>query len=443
MFGGTPPELIKPGAGSSQWIEEKMKKAGAITPGAEPESTAGRYGAAALHMIPGALTGKGTLAQLPAKAAAGATSGLAAQAATDVLGHEYGGVGALLPAAGRLAKPSTTGERATSARQAETFKTAREMGIPIPPRAMKPDKVQQALQDQMNQELKQPPGTEISPKMLKQHDAGQWADYEAVVNSPSLIQGVKPTQKFQNELQALGGDIESARKNLPETFKGMAPVLGLLQEYGYRSVPAGGTVGPQGTPLPPDLAMRAIKKLRADATTNFSSDKPEQVQLARIQRKLAVSLEDLLEENLTQNGAPPEVMQKFREARTAIAKSNVISSSLDPTTRKISGARLSQQLTEGAPLSGRLKGAAEVAGQFPEAVKGPKDETYFTQRVSPMAVMHPEAMSAHWMTRLFDPITLSKVYQSMVVDPSKKLSPEQQQFLRFMAASEASNKEQQ
>jgi hypothetical protein len=441
-MGGTPPDLIQPGPGSSQSFENLFRRMGSITPGAEPQSMAGRYAASALQMLPGAMMGRGTMAQVPARAAAGATSGLAGEAAGDILGEEYRGAGAMLPAAGRLAKPPTTSERATAARQAEIFKTAKDNNIPIPPRAMKPDAAQQSIVDTVNKELKQPPGTDISPNTLKTFRSAYAGDYEAVKKSPALANGVKPTPTFQARLQDIGQDVQKAKNNLPETFKSMGPVLSLLGEYGYGQMPGGrGTLPPRAQPIPADVAMRAIKKLRSDATTNLMNENPEKVELGRVQRKLSLAIEDLIDEQLSKSPlSTKDEIAKWREARTAIAKSYDVESSLDPTTRKVSGSRLSQLLTEGRPLTGGLKDLAEVGGEFPEAMKSPRDQDYFTHRVTPMAMTHPEAAATHWATRLWDPITLSKIYQSAFVDPAKKLSPEQQRLLRFTAAAQQANR---
>mgnify|MGYP001579843067 FL=1 len=59
-----------------------------------------------------------------------------------------------------------------------------------------------------------------------------------------------------------------------------------------------------------------------------------------------------------------------------------------------------------------------------------------------MAVMHPEAMAAHWLTRLSDPITTSAPYQRFMVDPRSHLTPEQEQMLRYLTAATASNRSQ-
>jgi hypothetical protein len=436
------PPLIEKPFGGGEWFQDMMRRGGAITPAAEPESGAGRYGAAALQFAPGAAIGRPSAMQAPRALMATTTSAVGSEAARDIGGDEWAGVGAMLPGARKM-QPKGAGERATEARQAERFDKAREMGIPIPPRDMKPDKPQQKVQNQLNKDLSQPEGTPMDPKTLRAYNAAQYGDYEAVMQSPALAKGVMPNARFQQELQALGNEIEQARGNLPETFKGMRPVLKLLGEYGYAALPPAAqgkiTAPPRQQPIPADVTMRAIKKLRSDATTNITSDKPEKVELGMTQRRLANNLEQLIEDNLAQSGQQ-DLMAKFRSARTNIAKSHDIESSLDPVTRKVNPATLSKLQTEGRPMTGRIADVAEVAGEFPSAMRTSKPDEYFTKRVTPMAVMHPQAMGAHWLSRLFDPITMSAPYQRGVVDPRGYLTPEQQQALRYLSSAQASNR---
>ena len=380
--GGKPPDLIPPGVGGSEWIQNKMGKVpGMIPPGSEPTSAGGRYAASALQMLPGAVAGKGTLAQLPAKALAGATSGVGAEVARDIGGDEWAGVGAMAPGARRLSSPPGVSERAAAGRKVDMFGKAKDLDIPIPPREMKIDKTNLKLEDVINSELKQPAGTELSPKTLAAYQKFHWKGYEDVVNAPALLNGVVPNPKYEQTIHDLAIEVEHNRQVLPRTFKGMAPVVKMLEEYGYGQ--------PQGQTIPPDVTVRAIKKLRSDSNTNFLSGDTEKVELAKVQRKIAMSLETLIEDNLA---ASPELMAKFREDRTAIAKSHDVLAALDPTTRKVSGAKLSQLLTEGKPMTGKIKDLAEVSGAFPESVKVPGEEGYFSHRVSPMAMGHPEAM---------------------------------------------------
>jgi hypothetical protein len=450
--------LVQGTPGGSKSIEGVMRKTGMVRPGAEPTSKLGEYGAQALQMggaammpasrfQPGRIapppTGMlGRLGQAAGETAqyaaprfkAGAVSGLAAQAATDIGGPEFGPVGALLPGTKGAISPASKTETAAKGRQAERFAKAKGMGIPVPPRQMKLDKPGLQAEAQVTKELGFPEGTELSSENLQNFRNAHWKDYEAVIKSSALKAGVQPTKAFQATLQEIGGEIDKARSNLPETFKSMKPVMRLLGEYGYAPPMGKTSFPPRSKPIPPDVAMRAIKKLRADAGTNLSSDKPEQVELGHVQRKLAGAVEDLIEENLTTGKADPNLMQSFRSARTAIAKSHDVESSLDPGTRKFSPERLSRLMGEGRPMTGGMRDVAEVAGEFPGAMKGKPEGEYFTQRVTPMAVTHPEAIGAHWAARLTDPIKTSRPYQSMFVDPGNKLSPDQGQYVRNMLA---------
>ena len=426
--------------GGSQWIESLMRRGGMMSPSAEPQTPLGRYGAAALQMAPGALAGRPTPAQLPRALAATTTSGVASEAARDLGGDEWAGVGAMLPGA-RQMQHKPAGARATEQRQGEAFGKAREMGIPVPPSALKPDKPQQAIQDRGNKALRQPEGTQFTPQTLQAYRDAHYGDYEAVIKSPALAGGVQPTPRFQQEIQSLGNEIDAARTTLPETFKGMRPVIKLLSEYGYAQVPqgAGGNIKipPRQTPIPPEVAMRAIKKLRSDATTNFSSDKPEKVELAHVQKRLANSIETMIEENLAKTG-DQGLMDKFRTARTAIGRSHDYESAMEPGGR-INAQKLASMQNEGKPLSGGTEDIAQVAGAFPSAVGKPKDETMFTQKTSPMAITHPPAVLAHQVPKWWEKGLMNPAGQAMI-DPRNRLTPQQQQMIRYLSAINAQNR---
>lgn len=442
-FGGNMPELTNregvPFSGA--WNENMMRRGNMVTPAADPQSGAGRYAAAALQMAPGAVVGRPTNPMQGARAlGAATTSGLGAEAARDIGGEEWAGVGAMLPGSAGMAHRSI-GERATQARKGEQFGKAREMGIPVPPRDLKADKPQQSIQNRANADLRQPPGTEISSRTLQQYRNQFWSDYENIIKHPALAQGVQPTQRFQQEIMGIGQEIEKARASLPETFKGMRPVVKLLSEYGYAALPQGvqGTVPPRQQPIPSDVAIRAIKKLRADASANMAaSDKPEKIELGKTQKKVAGALENLVEENLAKTG-DQALMQKFKEARTAIAKSHDYEAAIDPRTGKIDPGRMAA-LQEDRPLSGGAKEISDVSRAFPSAMRGEKAEETFTRRVSPMAVTHPSAVAAHQAPRLLDRLMMNPVGQ-MMIDPRGYLTPEQQQMLRYLSAATASNRQ--
>lgn len=429
--GGAAPEPLQGGVGSSDWIQGLMRRGGMIPPSAEPTSKAGEYGAAALQMAPGAFAGRPTNLPMAVRAgSAAALGGLTGQAAADIGGEEWRGIGAMAPGARKM-QPKSAGETAAIQRQGEAFGKAKEMGIPIPPRAMKIDKPQLAIQDQINAELRQPPGTEISPKTLQTYRNEHWKNYEALINAPELKGGILPNAKFRDSIREIATETNAASGQFPKTFESMKGVTKLLSDY------------QQGAPMEPKIIVRAIKKLRSDATTNLQSDKPEQLELGRAQRKIAGSLETLIEDNLakTPNKA---LLGAYREARTAIAKSHDVESSLDPVTRQVSGEKLSALMTEGRPLSGRLGKLAEVSGQFPSAMREPSEESMFAKRMSPYGMTHPGAVGAHLATRWHDmpSITNRAPYQSLFVDPRNRLSTEQERAMRYVMGAMGSNRQQ-
>ena len=420
-MGGNPPNLIPPGPGSSEWFQNMLTKGGMIGPSAEPTSKLGEYGAAALQMAPSALAGRPMNPAQGARAVGGAMlGGMTGQAAADVGGEEWRGIGAMAPGAKKV-QQKTPGERATLERQGETYGKAKDMGIPVPPKAMKPDPAQQAIADQINKELGQPPGTEISPEILKQYNAQHWGDYESLIKAPELKNGMLPNKKFQVAIKEIGNKATEGAKEFPKTFKTMKQVTDLLEDY------------KQGKTIPADITVRAIKKLRSDATTNIAGEKPEQKELGLAQRKVAMALEGLIEDSLK----TPELLAQYREARTAIAKSHDVQSSLDPVTRKVDPSRLSALLTEGRPLTGKLESLAEVSGAFPGAVRTPEEQSMFSSRMSPYGVVHPGAVGAHLATRWHDMPTLtnSRLYQDLFVDPrNKMLTPDEQRMRYLMGA---------
>lgn len=394
---------------------------------AEPQSPAGRYAAAGLQMAPSAMLGRpNRIPNIPQAVKATGTaigSGLAGQAGADIGGEEWRGPASMLPGA-RSMQQKSPGERATSARQSDVFAKSHSEGIPVPPAAMKPDNAQQKVQNIANRDLHQPEGTELSPQILKAYTKQMYADgYEPLAKGmPPLT----PNKRFQDAIKAMAQEQTPPPGQLPQTFKGNQQVLKLLGDY------------QQGTTMEPKVALRAIKKMRDDASANFASDKPEKVALAKTQKGISNALEQLIDDNLATTGNQ-ELLGKYREARTMIAKAHDYMDALQPGNR-VSGAALAQKQVGGAPLSGGAKDIAEISGAFPGATAPQKEpQEMFTQKVSPMAVERPEAIMAHQFGRMAGPMQKTAPYQSLFVDPRNRLSPEAERFLRAMMAAQQSN----
>lgn len=454
MWGGNMPELSDRSRVplSGAWNEKMMRRGGIITPDADPTSGPGRYAAAALRMAPSAAFGRPTMQQLPRALATTTAAGVASEGGRDlgeaVAGETGGNIGSatgpMLMGAKQLAKPPTTGERAVQQRKADDFQKAKEIGVPVRGRDMKIDQRQQALEERVNQDLRLPAGTALTPETIGGFNKAHWDAYDRLVKAPELVKGVTPTPRFQQEIQKIGNELNEGRSNLPETFKSANSVLKLLGEYGYAQLPpgiGGGNINvpPRAKPIPAKVTVSAIKKLRKDASTNFSSDDPAKVELAHAQRSIAQSLENLIEENLAK-GSNQQLLAEYRDARTMIAKGHDVLASLDPRTGKVSPERLAT-LQSDRPLTGGLKQASDVARAFPGAMKEPSEGDHFARRMSPSALAHPKSAGAHFLTRLTDPVELSKPYQHFAVDPRSRLSPEAERALRFMMSTQAANRD--
>ena len=438
--------LVSGTPGGSESIEGLMRRGGMIRPDAEPQSKIGEYGARALQFggsammpmsrfqpgrIPSPPTSmvsratqplKETAAYAAPRFGAGAVSGVVSQAGEDIAGPPGGMAGAMLPGSGGRYTPP--GARATAERQSERFGKAKDMGIPIPPRDMAPDPKQQSIQDRVTETLRVPRGTEIEGKMLDNLQKAHYDDYLAIIKDPALGGKIQSTPAFQQTVRDMASGERKLRREFPDIAKDKEMQSALSNFAGRTEFTAEG-------------AMRIVQRLRNMASRNLGiAGNDQSAQLGHIQKGMASAMESLIEENLQRIGKP-ELMERFRTARTAIAMSHDVQSALDPKTRKIDPGRLSVLMTEGKPLSGGLKDIADVAGQFPGAVRTKPEGDIFTQRMSTSALRHPGAAVAHGATRMMDPITTSAPYQALFVDPSTKLRPEQEQALRLLLSIEA------
>ena len=425
MGGKNLPELLPPFPGGSESITNLMRKGGMIGPSAEPESTGGRYAAAALQAAPSLLAGRPNLRQLPRALTGAVTSGVGGQLGADIApeGYEAVGaqVGAMAPGAKRFMHAPTTGETATKERQAQRFAQAKELGLPVPPREMKADKPQQKIQDAINKELGRKEGDEISRQTLDPYIADKYqTGYVPVINEPALngMITVDPKSPFKQAVQNIAREERALRQEFPNSVKDVG-LQNMLVDF---IKPSYSTQG----------AMSMIKRLREGARNNFSEGGDDKIRTALVQKKLAGALEDLVEENLTRVGKP-ELVKNFRDSRKQMAQAFATIDALDPRTGKVNPAVYSKMLTEGEPLTGDFKTIAQVSQAFPTAAKEPRmSEELFTKRVTPMAIAHPPAMATHWLSRLGHPIAMSEPYQSMFVDPRAKLSPDQERFMRML-----------
>jgi len=114
-------------------------------------------------------------------------------------------------------------------------------------------------------------------------------------------------------------------------------------------------------------AVEFVKKLRSDGRKNMQAfDNPAKNALGRAQREAASILEEEIEAAIKQSGNA-DLMQRFNEARTLIAKTHTVESALNEGTGNVMAKRLASDMGKDKALSGNLKEIAKFSAAFPKA----------------------------------------------------------------------------
>lgn len=113
-----------------------------------------------------------------------------------------------------------------------------------------------------------------------------------------------------------------------------------------------------------------VKRLRFQAKENlkFGVASPAQRELGNAQMDAAEILEDLMERELSRQGAA-ELVQEFKNARRLIAKSHSVENALNPSTGNVVASTLTKELNRRKPLTGELSLIARFGGAFPSAAQ--------------------------------------------------------------------------
>lgn len=123
-----------------------------------------------------------------------------------------------------------------------------------------------------------------------------------------------------------------------------------------------------------------IRGFRKDATRVLQNPNatPIDIDVAEAQLGIANALENLVEANI----ANPKALDKFRAARTAIAKTYDWERATGVTTKQVDPAQIVKLAEKGKALSGTLADVANVAGNFPEIANlSPAKEPLLYQRL--------------------------------------------------------------
>jgi hypothetical protein len=171
---------------------------------------------------------------------------------------------------------------------------------------------------------------------------------------------LNPTESYKKSIGALGKRIDKYAKDFPAIFKNdkAAAVIKDLKK-----------------PMSTDDMVELSNKLRGQASVNYRSTNSDKVDLAKIQKKAAQSIDDLLEthlKDLKSAATSPEAKQMFDkmiESRKTIARTYDIQSAL---TRggNIDAVKMAR-VADKRPLSGELAEIAHFGSYFPGAARDP------------------------------------------------------------------------
>jgi hypothetical protein len=274
------------------------------------------------------------------------------------------GAGKLAEKSGQRAAERASIPPAPSA-QDETVRELMAAGLKLPPDQINPSPVNRVL-------------TGLAGKANTQQGM-------AIANEPKLVAIAKQELGIPESAELTKGTIAGVRNQASGvytelkkfgTFKAdaeYAPALqGLTQEYRALAAEypemANTTIDalvkmvsrPEFKSAP---TVDLVKRLRYDARANFKAfDNPEKKALAQVQRGIADALEDLMDRNLAAAGQAG-FLEKFRAARTLIAKTHTVEDALEESTGKIVASKVKGYTTGG------LRTIQKAHEAFPKSVQ--------------------------------------------------------------------------
>ena len=211
------------------------------------------------------------------------------------------------------------------------------------------------------------------------------------------------TTKYKDEIQNLQGDMADAIKQYPD----------LMKTDGLTTLQNSLTTGKDTNAA---ASIQIIRKLRDDANRVLSSTepKPEAFALAKLQKKAANAVEDLVGQHLKDTGKT-SLFDAFQNSRVQIAKAYAVKNALDGTV--LSSAKLARN---GEALTGNLKVIQDMQLQHPNLMLDPRNITRSGGGKASGALIgsiiagsgHPLAGGAVAARPWLSPIMMSKTYQN-------------------------------
>lgn len=192
-----------------------------------------------------------------------------------------------------------------------------------------------------------PANTPLTAEAFEKARAVNYKPYEKIKS----IEVVQPNEDVSRQLNALKVDPRSTSS--PEKAANVNAIVDRVNSQINEGLLSGENV------------IGQIRGFRKDATRVLKNPNatPVDVDIAETQIGIANSLENLLESNITD----PNLLNEFRAARTAIAKTHDWESATSVTTKQVDPSQIAKLAEKGKPLTGALADVANIAGNFPSA----------------------------------------------------------------------------
>lgn len=373
--GYIPPEPLPPMPGGSEWMKRKISGVMGADPFAVPDPTdpvQQRIKMGSSIIASGALAPTTGLKQTASQMAKMVPPAGGAIAAQEAFPEEP-----LAPMMGMMAVPA--GMQAIKAGKAQvapavsatkSFIKAHKLGYQIPPALAKPTKTQQFIEggvagsavvrqkaaihnqkvtnDLIKRDLGYPDDVPLSHEGLQaiRAQAGQAYDKAKVIGT------FKTDKAYFKSLDSIAKKGSAMAKEFPDVVR--KDVADYIKSFRKDQMSA-------------DAVVDVVKQLRSESSSGFRSSDPGVQAMARAQKKLANSLESLMERQAATSH--PDLVPALKNARQKIAKTYTIENALKG--ENVDAVALARQLDKGKPLSGTIKDVAEAGQSFKGAMSIP------------------------------------------------------------------------
>jgi hypothetical protein len=283
-------------------------------------------------------------------------------------------LGGAFPIAGELVSKTVNALRGTklSPQMQTAVSEARDLGYTVPPTqagggivnrllegiAGKASTLQeasvrnQAITDNLaKKSLGLAEDTILSPEVIKSVRDMAGKAYEnlklsgTVKTSPKFIQALDEIKPYKDAMQAA--------KDFPEELAN--PIIKTIDSLKRPNFDV-------------NSAVSKINLLRNDADLAFKQGNSA---LAKANKDASKVLENTIENHLA-NTKQTDLLDKFKEARTLIAKTYEVEKAMNATTGTVNASKLASRLQQGKPMSEELKDIAKFGQAFPKASQVPE-----------------------------------------------------------------------